>query len=68
MDPRRCARAGSRDVEPWYVQGKAAYTITGPWTEANAIQSAKKDPADFDNFEFPTDQSTRGIRASSRAT
>ena len=46
------------DVEPWYVQGKAAYTITGPWTEANAILSAKKDPADFDNFEFPTDQST----------
>ena len=46
------------DVEPWYVQGKAAYTITGPWTEANAIQSAKKDSADFGNFEFPTDQST----------
>ena len=46
------------DVEPWYVQGKAGYTITGPWTEANAILSAKKDPADFDNFEFPTDQST----------
>ena len=46
------------DVEPWYVQGKAAYTITGPWTETNAIQSAKKDSADFGNFEFPTDQST----------
>ena len=46
------------DVEPGYVQGKAAYTITGPWTEAQAILSAKKDPADFDNFEFPTDQST----------
>ena len=45
------------DVEPGYVQGKAAYTITGPWTETNAILSAKKDPADFDNFEFPTDQS-----------
>jgi raffinose/stachyose/melibiose transport system substrate-binding protein len=45
------------DVEPWYVQGKAAYTITGPWTEASAIQSAKKDSADFGNFEFPTDQS-----------
>ena len=44
------------DVEPWYVQGKTAYTITGPWTEAHAIQSAKKDSADFDNFEFPTDQ------------
>ena len=44
------------DIEPGYVQGKAAYTITGPWTEAQAILSAKKDPADFDNFELPTDQ------------
>jgi raffinose/stachyose/melibiose transport system substrate-binding protein len=44
------------DIEPGYVQGKTAYTITGPWTEAQAILSAKKDPADFDNFEFPTDQ------------
>jgi len=46
------------DIEPGYVQGKAAYTITGPWTEAQAIQSAKKDSADFDNFELPTDQTT----------
>ena len=45
------------DIEPTYVQGKTAYTITGPWTEAQAIQSAKKDSADFGNFEFPTDQS-----------
>jgi ABC-type glycerol-3-phosphate transport system substrate-binding protein len=44
------------DVEPWYVQGKTAYTITGPWTEVAAIQSAKKDSADFGVFEFPTDQ------------
>jgi raffinose/stachyose/melibiose transport system substrate-binding protein len=44
------------DVEPWYVQGKAAYTITGPWTEAQAIQSAKKDSADFGVFQLPTDQ------------
>ncbi|MGH3488354.1 MAG: ABC transporter substrate-binding protein [Actinopolymorphaceae bacterium] len=43
------------DVEPGYVQGKNAYTIIGPWTEAVAIQSAKKDPADFGNFELPTD-------------
>ena len=43
------------DVEPWYVQGKTAYTITGPWTEAQAIQAAKKDSADFGNFQFPTD-------------
>ena len=42
------------DVEPWYVQGKTAYTITGPWTEAAAIQTAKKDSADFGNFQFPT--------------
>ena len=42
------------DVEPWYVQGKTAYTITGPWTEAAAIQAAKKDSADFGNFQFPT--------------
>jgi raffinose/stachyose/melibiose transport system substrate-binding protein len=44
------------DIEPSYVQGKTAYTITGPWTEAGAILSAKKDPADFDNFELPTGQ------------
>jgi ABC-type glycerol-3-phosphate transport system substrate-binding protein len=44
------------DVEPWYVQGKAGYTITGPWTEAQAIQSAKKDSADFGVFQLPTDQ------------
>ena len=45
------------DIEPSYVQGKTAYTITGPWTEAAAIQTSKKDSADFDNFELPTDQS-----------
>ena len=44
------------DIEPGYVQGKTAYTITGPWTEAQAILSAKKESADFDNFELPTDQ------------
>jgi raffinose/stachyose/melibiose transport system substrate-binding protein len=44
------------DIEPSYVQGKTAYTITGPWTEAQAIITAKKDPADFDNFELPTGQ------------
>jgi raffinose/stachyose/melibiose transport system substrate-binding protein len=44
------------DVEPGYVQGKNAYTIIGPWTEAVAIQTAKKDSADFGNFELPTDQ------------
>lgn len=44
------------DVEPWYVQGKAAYTITGPWTEASAIQSADKESADFGVFQLPTDQ------------
>ena len=44
------------DIEPAYVQGKTAYTITGPWTEAQAIQSAKKDESGFDVFELPTDQ------------
>ncbi|MEU4192841.1 extracellular solute-binding protein [Kribbella sp. NPDC026611] len=44
------------DVEPWYVQGKTAYTIVGPWTEAAAILAAKKSPAAFGNFELPTDQ------------
>jgi ABC-type glycerol-3-phosphate transport system substrate-binding protein len=46
------------DVEPWYVQGKAAYTITGQWTEPSAIQAAKKKSADFGVFPFPTGQST----------
>ncbi len=45
------------DVEPWYVQGKAAYTITGQWTEPSAIQAAKKKSSDFGVFPFPTDQS-----------
>ena len=44
------------DIEPGYVQGKTAYTIVGPWTEAAAILSAKKSPAGFGNFELPTDQ------------
>ncbi len=46
------------DVEPWYVQGKAGYTITGPWTEASAIQAADKKSADFGVFQLPTDQPT----------
>lgn len=45
------------DIEPGYVQGRAAYTITGPWTEAQAIITAGEDPADFDVFELPTGQS-----------
>jgi ABC-type glycerol-3-phosphate transport system substrate-binding protein len=44
------------DVEPQYVQGKTAYTITGQWTEAAAIQSAGKQSADFGVFQLPTDQ------------
>ena len=44
------------DVEPSYVQGEAAYTIAGTWTESNAILVAKKSPAGFGNFELPTDQ------------
>jgi raffinose/stachyose/melibiose transport system substrate-binding protein len=44
------------DVEPGYVQGKHAYTITGSWTEVAAIQAAKKSSSDFGTFVFPTDQ------------
>ncbi len=43
------------DIEPGYVQGKNAYTITGQWTENNAIKSAKKSSADFATFALPTD-------------
>ncbi|MET0521111.1 MAG: extracellular solute-binding protein [Jiangellaceae bacterium] len=42
------------DVELWYVQGKAAYTITGPWTEASGIQAGGKKSADFGVFQLPT--------------
>jgi raffinose/stachyose/melibiose transport system substrate-binding protein len=42
------------DIEPSYVQGKTAYTITGQWAEAEHIQAAKKDPADFGVFQLPT--------------
>lgn len=44
------------DVEPGYVQGKNAYTITGTWTETQAIQESKKPASDFDTFLLPTDQ------------
>jgi len=43
------------DVEPGYVQGKNAYTITGTWTETQAILESKKPPTDFDTFLLPTD-------------
>ena len=45
------------DVEPQYVQGKVAYTITGTWTEVNAIGAAKKPSTDFGTFQLPTDHS-----------
>ena len=44
------------DIEPAYVQGKTAYTITGPWTETSAIQAAKADEAGFGDFALPTDK------------
>ena len=44
------------DIEPSYVQGKTAYTLTGTWTEAQAIDVSKKDPSDFGTFLLPTDQ------------
>jgi raffinose/stachyose/melibiose transport system substrate-binding protein len=45
------------DVETDYVSGKAAYTLTGTWTEAQGIQAAKKSSSDFGTFLLPTDQS-----------
>ena len=47
------------DVETDYVTGKAAYTLTGTWTEAQGIQAAKKSSSDFGTFLLPTDQSTK---------
>ncbi|SDU83682.1 carbohydrate ABC transporter substrate-binding protein, CUT1 family [Microlunatus sagamiharensis] len=44
------------DVETDYVSGKAAYTLTGTWTEAQGIQAAKKSSDDFGTFQLPTDQ------------
>ncbi|MEV6842865.1 extracellular solute-binding protein [Actinoplanes sp. NPDC051411] len=44
------------DVELWYVQGKAAYTLTGQWTEAQGIQAGNKKSADFGVFAAPTGQ------------
>ncbi|SEP69127.1 ABC transporter substrate-binding protein [Microlunatus flavus] len=44
------------DVETDYVSGKAAYTLTGTWTEAAGIQAAKKSSSDFGTFLLPTDQ------------
>lgn len=44
------------DVEPQYIQGKTAYTITGTWTEAGAILPSKKPASDFGTFLLPTDQ------------
>lgn len=44
------------DIEPAYVQGKTAFTITGAWTETAAIQAAKVDEAGFGVFQLPTDQ------------
>jgi raffinose/stachyose/melibiose transport system substrate-binding protein len=42
------------DVESEYIQGNPAYTITGQWTEAGAIQTANKDSADYGVFQLPT--------------
>jgi raffinose/stachyose/melibiose transport system substrate-binding protein len=44
------------DIEPSYVQGRTAYTITGSWTEVQAIQAAGKKSADFGTFQLPTGQ------------
>jgi raffinose/stachyose/melibiose transport system substrate-binding protein len=42
------------DVEPGFVQGSSAYTITGQWAELNFITSAGADPADYGTFVPPT--------------
>ena len=39
-----------------YVQARPRTRSPGPWTEAAAIQAAKKDSADFGVFQLPTDQ------------
>jgi raffinose/stachyose/melibiose transport system substrate-binding protein len=44
------------DVETDYVSGKAGYTLTGTWTEAQGIDAAKKKSSDFGTFLLPTDQ------------
>ncbi len=41
------------DIEPTYVQGKTAYTITGPWTEAAAIQTSGKDESGLRGLPVP---------------
>ncbi|WP_327581051.1 extracellular solute-binding protein [Nonomuraea sp. NBC_00507] len=47
LDPAEIGRA--------YVEGDTAYSIEGQWTEISAILAAKKDPAQFGNFQLPTD-------------
>lgn len=42
------------DVEPGFVQGLHAYTITGQWGESEFIAGAGADPADFGTFVPPT--------------
>lgn len=42
------------DIEPQYVQGKTAYTVTGTWTEAGVILPSKKPESDFGTFLLPT--------------
>ncbi|MGP3961243.1 ABC transporter substrate-binding protein [Nonomuraea sp. 3N208] len=43
------------DIGRAYVEGKTAYSIEGQWSETSAILAAKKDPAQFGNFQLPTD-------------
>src|SRR3712207_6254847 len=44
------------DIEPAFVQGKAAYTIAGAWVESAFIRPSKKPVSDFGTFLLPTDQ------------
>lgn len=43
------------DIEPSYVQGKTAFTVTGTWTETEAIDTSKKPVSGFGTFVLPTD-------------
>ncbi|HLT62801.1 MAG TPA: extracellular solute-binding protein [Microlunatus sp.] len=44
------------DIKPAFIQGKTAYTITGPWIESGQIAASGKSPDEFGTFVLPTDQ------------
>lgn len=44
------------DVEPQFVQGRVAYTLSGTWAEGGYIHAAGQDSSGFGVFQLPTDQ------------